>query len=226
MRLALMALLAGICAGQQKVADGAAVTAVTPAAARPGPVMQNAIERQMQSVGRQMDALRAQYPEFWVRQELSPRPAGIGNAGSASADCSAANLEDLRAIIDREAGKNSVDSALVAAVVEAESANKPCAVSAKGAMGLMQLMPATAESFQVGDPFDMTQNIAAGTAFLKQLLDKYGGDTAKALAAYNAGPGRVDSVGGIPDIAETKDYVKKIMEKLARDKPVGPGKIQ
>jgi soluble lytic murein transglycosylase-like protein len=111
-----------------------------------------------------------------------------------------------------------VDSKLVRAVIEAESAYVPCAVSQAGALGLMQLMPATAEELKVTDPFDAVQNVAAGTQYLKMMLDRYGGDLAKALAAYNAGPARVDAAKGIPPIAETEAYVKKI---LGRIEPVG-----
>ena len=126
----------------------------------------------------------------------------------------------MKPIIDREATKNKVDAGLVRAVVEAESAYSPCAVSAVGAMGLMQLMPATAESLQVTDPYDPSQNITAGTQYLKQMLERYGGDIAKALAAYNAGPARVDAAGGVPPIPETQEYVRKIMGKIGPPRPV------
>src|SRR5205085_361018 len=96
-----------------------------------------------------------------------------------------------------------------------ESGSRPCAVSAKGAQGLMQLMPATSQQFGVADPFDARQNIQAGAKFLKQLLTRYGGDVTKALAAYNAGPGRVDQAGGaVPGIPETIHYVSSILSSL------------
>ncbi|MBI2688211.1 MAG: lytic transglycosylase domain-containing protein [Acidobacteria bacterium] len=126
----------------------------------------------------------------------------------------------MKPIIDREAGKYKVDAKLVQAVIEAESAYSPCAVSPAGALGLMQLMPSTAESLQVADAFDPSQNITAGTRFLKQMLDRYGGDIAKALAAYNAGPARVDAAGGIPPIPETQEYVRKILGRLTPPLPV------
>jgi soluble lytic murein transglycosylase-like protein len=121
--------------------------------------------------------------------------------------------------VEREAARQKVDARLVQAVEEAESAYSPCAVSPVGALGLMQLMPATADSLQVSNPFDPDQNISAGTQFLKQMLERYGGDVAKSLAAYNAGPGRVDANGGVPPIPETVDYVKKIMGKMAPAAP-------
>jgi soluble lytic murein transglycosylase-like protein len=78
----------------------------------------------------------------------------------------------------------------------------------------MQLMPETAGELSVKDPFDPKENIAAGARYLKQLLDKYKGDTRLALAAYNAGPNAVDAASGVPDIAETRDYVEAILKKI------------
>jgi soluble lytic murein transglycosylase-like protein len=78
----------------------------------------------------------------------------------------------------------------------------------------MQLMPATADQFQLEDPFDAKQNVEAGAKYLKQLMDRYKGDVKLALAAYNAGPAAVDQKGGIPEIKETQDYVEAILQKL------------
>jgi soluble lytic murein transglycosylase-like protein len=93
---------------------------------------------------------------------------------------------------------------------------RPCAISAKGAQGLMQLMPDTAQQLAVLDVFDPKENIEAGAKYLKQLIDKYKGDLKLALGAYNAGPTTVDQAGGIPDIQETKDYVEAILKRLAK----------
>ncbi|HUP04630.1 MAG TPA: lytic transglycosylase domain-containing protein, partial [Bryobacteraceae bacterium] len=98
---------------------------------------------------------------------------------------------------------------------------RPCAVSASGAQGLMQLMPDTADQLAVTDPFDPAQNIEAGARYLKDLIDRYKGDLAQALAAYNAGPGATPQSGGIPAIPETRDYVDSILKKL-NIKPVTP----
>lgn len=166
------------------------------------------IERQRQSVVRQMQGLRESYPQVFRENER------LTVSYSPPADCPPISPTAVRMIIAREATRQSIDARLVQAVVEAESAYSPCAVSPVGAVGLMQLMPATAKSLQVSNPFDPNQNISAGTQFLKQLLDRYGGDVAKSLAAYNAGPARVDADGGVPLIPETQNYVRKIMEKI------------
>lgn len=121
---------------------------------------------------------------------------------------------EITPIVDAAAQGNQLKSALIRGVIEQESGGRACAISAKGARGLMQLMPATIEQFQVSDPFDPKQNVEAGAQFLKQLLDKYKGELALALAAYNAGPAAVDQANGIPDIQETKDYVSAILKKM------------
>jgi soluble lytic murein transglycosylase-like protein len=103
---------------------------------------------------------------------------------------------------------------LLRAVIDRESGFRPCAVSAKGALGLMQLMPETAAELGVADPFDPQENIAGGARFLSQLLEKYKGDITLALGAYNAGPARVDGYQGLPPIPETLNYVADILKKL------------
>ena len=115
------------------------------------------------------------------------------------------------------AERYGLDEALVRAVVRMESGGRADAVSHKGAMGLMQLMPGTAKMLGVDDPFDPVQNLEGGIKYLSNLSDKYGGDLSKALAAYNAGPGRVDACGGIPPIAETQKYVHGVLAIYARN---------
>jgi soluble lytic murein transglycosylase-like protein len=105
-----------------------------------------------------------------------------------------------------------------------ESAFRPCAVSAKGAEGLMQLMPETAAELGVADPFDPRQNLDGGARFLKQLLDKYKGDLPQALGAYNAGPKTVDESGGVPDLQETREYVDAILAKAGLKPAEQPAK--
>jgi soluble lytic murein transglycosylase-like protein len=121
-------------------------------------------------------------------------------------------------IIEGAAKAHELRPELLRAVIQQESAFRPCAVSSQGAQGLMQLMPDTVGRFGVKDAFDPQQNIEAGAKFLKQLIDKYKGDLAQALGAYNAGPETVDQAGGVPQIRETQDYVKAILEKVGAHK--------
>lgn len=113
-------------------------------------------------------------------------------------------------VIELHAAEQNLPSDLVRAVIQAESGFDSNAVSPKGAMGLMQLMPATATEFGVTNPFHPEQNIRAGVAYLRRLMDRYDSDVSLALAAYNAGPGAVERYSGIPPYRETRDYVKKI----------------
>lgn len=121
-------------------------------------------------------------------------------------------LDDL---VQNSSKQEGVKPDLIRAVIDEESGGRPCAVSWKGAQGLMQLMPGTAEELGVKDPFDPRQNVEGGTKLLKQLLGKYNGDISLALAAYNAGEERVDRDGGVPSIPETKNYVNDIQSKIS-----------
>ena len=124
----------------------------------------------------------------------------------------------LKSVIDSCAQKYNIDPELIRAMIQVESGWDTRAVSNKGAQGLMQLMPRTAAMLGVTDPFDPVQNIEGGVRYISDFTDKYRGDIEKALAAYNAGPARVDS-GNIPDVS--KRYVKNIMAIYRRLREAG-----
>lgn len=154
---------------------------------------------------------------FSVPWPAPPEFAAVASAGSSVAggmDCDAMAKPELDELVQKASEKQGLEAKLVQAVIGKESAARPCALSPKGAQGLMQLMPATALELGVTDPFDPKQNIDAGTRLLKQLLTKYNGDVALALGAYNAGSGRVDREGGIPQIPETVSYVSDILNRF------------
>lgn len=116
-------------------------------------------------------------------------------------------------IIRRAARRHSVDELLVAAIVEAESSFNPGAISPVGAIGLMQVMPATAAGFGAGDPSNPAINVDLGARYLSRLLNRFGGDLELALAAYNAGPGAVDRYDGMPPYRETRAYVGRVLSR-------------
>ena len=120
---------------------------------------------------------------------------------------------DLKSLAEAAAKRHGLDPGLVLAVVAVESAFRPDAVSPKGAQGLMQLMPGTAASLGVRDPFDPEQNLEGGARHLRGLVEEYRGDLTKALAAYNAGSGAVRRHAGVPPYAETREYVKRVLRR-------------
>ncbi len=122
-----------------------------------------------------------------------------------------AQQHQMLGMITQISQKHGVDDKLVKALIKQESGFNPRAKSKAGAMGLMQLMPATASSLGVKDPFNAVQNVEGGVKYLKSMLNKYNGNTILALAAYNAGPGAVDKYDGVPPYAETQNYVKNVL---------------
>jgi soluble lytic murein transglycosylase-like protein len=135
-------------------------------------------------------------------------------AASPMATAAPMSVDAIRALVRRIAAKVGLDERLAHAVVKVESNYQMLAVSSRGAMGLMQIMPATARQYGVVDPFNPEQNIEAGVRLLKDLQSRYGRDTRRVLAAYNAGEGAVTKYGGVPPYRETQMYVSKIMTML------------
>jgi soluble lytic murein transglycosylase-like protein len=142
--------------------------------------------------------------------------AGAQRSRAATAHGPAAVPGQYGSLVTDAARRNGLDPALVAGVIEAESGFNAQAVSPAGAQGLMQLMPSTARGLGVTDALDPAQNVMGGAKLLRQLLDRYHGDTRLALAAYNAGPGAVDKYGGVPPYAETQRYVPKVLAAVER----------
>ena len=177
----------------------------------------------MQSAQTQAERIRASMADSLAAQRASVHRQ-IEKAGPARRQSNAPNLAEsfceaivqpeLIRMIDLAAQHQSVDPRLVREVARQESGFRPCAVSPSGAQGLMQLMPQTQIQLKVQNPFDAQESLEAGTKLLKQLLDRYDGDLTLALSAYNAGPGRVDKAGGVPEIPETQKYVSNILNRL------------
>jgi soluble lytic murein transglycosylase-like protein len=156
-----------------------------------------------------MQAARSAAAE--VSEYLGHESSQSANAKIVAANSGgAATSMDIDSAIEQAAARHNVDPNLVRAVVKVESNFNPNAVSRKGAMGLMQLMPSTARQLRVRNPFDPEQNVDAGVRHLKQLLESYGGDIRLTLAAYNAGAGAVARSSGVPHYAETQNYVRRI----------------
>ena len=184
----------------------------------------NSLARQFASVHKQIGRDHSQ-GAFFISSWFSdaPNPDMMASAGSASfeapEDCDPLDNTVAEAYIRESAQREGVNPDLVREIVRKESGFKPCAVSPKGAMGMMQLTPDTAQTLGVGDPFDARQNIDGGVRLLKRLMEKYKGRPDLALAAYNAGEGAVDSSQGIPDYQETKDYVSTILQRVFEEQP-------
>jgi Transglycosylase SLT domain len=125
---------------------------------------------------------------------------------------------DLNQVVNEASGRYRLDPDLVSSVIKAESGFNPHAISRKGAQGLMQLMPGTASQLGVANTFDPQSNVEGGTKYLRELLEKYNFDLVKALAAYNAGPQRVEHFGGVPPYYETRAYVARVVRDFNKKK--------
>jgi hypothetical protein len=177
------------------------------------PAMAASLEKQRISITQQVDSL--------VGRRTTPAASfftvpWIDFPSFVLPPCDPLPGEQIDQLVAGSAKQEGVQPDLIRAVITQESGGRPCAISPKGAQGLMQLMPAVATQFGVHDAFDPKQNVDAGTKLLKQLLEKYNGDMKLTLAAYNAGSGRVDSEGGVPPIPETINYVIDVLSKLPK----------
>jgi soluble lytic murein transglycosylase-like protein len=177
------------------------------------------LQRQQTAVARQRAVVkRIRHEEPW---NLSASGFDAGSELPNVPACPSLPWNKARDHFEEEEKRNELPPGLLGAVALQESGLYPCAVSSAGATGLMQLMPATATEFGVGDPFDPWQSLQGGGQFLKQLLNRYNGDLRLALGAYNAGPSRVDFFGGIPPFAETRNYVESVMSRMKRATAAG-----
>ena len=138
--------------------------------------------------------------------QTAPSAAPVSGAGGSSA---------FDSEINAAAASNGIDPALLKGLVSQESGFNPSARSGAGAVGLTQLMPGTASALGVTNPLDPAQSLQGGAKYLREQLDRFGGDETLALAAYNAGPGAVQKYGGVPPYAETQNYVTSVMSKAA-----------
>ena len=202
---------------------------VTPASAAVRDKMSASTDRQREAVKRQTKALGLHQGEEpadffttpWPRQPpvMPPVPAAMAQPASYSplwtGNCEPLPPAQIDQLVSEAAHREQLAPGLLRAVIRQESAGYPCAVSRQGAAGLMQLMPSTARQFAVRDAFNPTQNVNAGARLLRQLIERYPGDLASALAAYNAGPTPVDQHGGVPPYAETQNYVQQILGLLS-----------
>ena len=191
------------------------LTTASSLAQAPEAPYQKALSAQRDSLAAQMASVEKQravaVPATFF---ILPPPVRTTSPTAARFDCDPMAPAAVDPLIQDASRREGLEEDLVRGVIKQESAFRPCVVSPKGAMGLMQLMPTTAHTLNVRDAFDPKQSIDAGARYLKELMERYKGNMALALAAYNAGPARVDKSAGVPAIPETVNYVDQIMRAL------------
>jgi soluble lytic murein transglycosylase-like protein len=180
----------------------------------PSPAMMKAARRAAQEVTSFVAAAPARAASLRVSEPVSPDTADLVRGRQIT-------TESVDSAIEAAASRHGVDPNLVRAIIKVESNFNPHAVSRKGALGLMQLMPRTAQSMNVTNAFDPDQNVDAGVRHLKSLLDNYNGNLELSLAAYNAGSAAVEKNNGVPPYRETRDYVRKITGLYLGGSPFG-----
>ncbi len=194
---------------------GAGPTGVQAASARVQQIQALIARTQAGALGLPTTATVASAPATSMAPSASPTAfASMLQAASATPSTTgpgAAQASSYDPLIEQAALRNGVDPAILHGLIQQESGFDPSSTSSAGAMGLTQLMPGTASSLGVANPLDPAESIEGGARYLKQMLDSFSGNTAEALAAYNAGPGAVSKYGGVPPYAETQSYVSKVL---------------
>jgi len=205
----LAATALGVAADEPRPADSKEAMAAAVGLQRQAiAAMQSALAGQRLSISKQVG--QAPPDSFFL---LGPPSRPTAPAGSAEMDCAPLPDAEIDALVEGAAKREDLEPDLLRGIAKQESGFRPCAVSSKGAMGLMQLMPATAAELGVKDPFDPKENVDAGARLFKQLLTSFG-DLTLALGAYNAGPSKVNDANGLPNIPETLNYVQRILSVL------------
>jgi soluble lytic murein transglycosylase-like protein len=165
-----------------------------------------------------VDVPTSEIDHFEAAPDESSQTKAVSQSNPQASSEKSARPVDLNEVVNAASGAYRLDPDLVNSVIRAESGFNVRAVSPKGAQGLMQLMPQTASQLGVQNPFDPQANVEGGTRYLRELLERYDFDLVKALAAYNAGPQRVEQYGGVPPYYETKAYVARVVRDFNKKK--------
>jgi soluble lytic murein transglycosylase-like protein len=196
----------GTTVGENSAASSASATALTAAGLSPAGAEAGALTPYTTSTAYTTPGLSATAGQSAYAPDSAAPPVSAAAPGASSGSSSVYD-----AAIAQAAERYGIEPALLHGLIQQESGFDPTARSSSGALGLTQLMPATASSLGVSDPLDPQQSIEGGARYLSEMLSRFGGNTADALAAYNAGPGAVSQYGGVPPYAETQAYVSKVL---------------